>query len=309
MVLGLLAALLLTGCGIGALLPSPPWAGDGDDDDVENDDAAQAPCLPMPTEMVIGPADRPAEVKGPPGWCSNRELPVIFLLHGYGATATTQDFLFRLSARVELDRFLLVLPNGTLDLSGRRFWNGPPGCCDFYGAGVDDVGYLGELIDELDTLATIVPSRIYFAGHSNGGFMSYRMACEQPGRLGAIASLAGSGYPEASDCSSSEAVSVLQIHGELDATIPFAGGLNYPGAEELVERWASRAGCDLSAPEVGASLDLVNSISGSETEVTEYSDGCSGDHEVAMWRITNGSHVPYLNDTFAEKLVAWLLSH
>ncbi len=72
MVLGLLAALLLTGCGIGTLLPQPPWAGDDDDDDAADDDASQAACLPMPTEMIIGPADRPAEVKGPLGWCSNR---------------------------------------------------------------------------------------------------------------------------------------------------------------------------------------------------------------------------------------------
>jgi polyhydroxybutyrate depolymerase len=297
--LALLAALLLGGCGEG---------GNDDDSPADDDEATAEPCEPMPTSMTIGPSDRPAELQGPPGWCSNRPIPVIFLLHGYGASAQAQDFLFRLSSRVEQDYFLLVLPNGTYDPTGRRFWNGPPGCCNFYGSNVDDVGYLTGLIDELEEVATISPDEVYFAGHSNGGFMSYRMAKEKPERLGAIASLAGSGYPN-SPGGSTEPVSVLQIHGENDSTIPYNGTEWYPGAEGLAERWAELADCDVSAAEQGTALDLVNSLPGAETQVLNYTEGCTQPAAVSLWTITEGSHVPYLNESFAEKLVSWLLSH
>jgi len=299
----LLAALLLGSCSDGIFR-----LGD-DDESNDDDDTSEEPCVEMPSSMTIGPADRQAEVQGPPGWCSNRQIPVIILLHGYGANASAQDFLFRLSARVEQDHFLLVLPNGTYDNTGRRFWNGPPGCCNFYGSAVDDVAYLTGLIDELEQLATIAPQQVYFAGHSNGGFMSYRMACEKPERLGAIASLAGSGYPNASDCSSTTPVSVLQIHGENDSTIPYIGSEWYPGAEELVERWAARNGCDLDAGTSDKALDLVDSLAGDETEVLNYTKGCTQPTEVSLWTITDGPHVPYVNDNFAEELVSWLLSH
>jgi len=202
-----------------------------------------------------------------------------------------------------------VLPNGTADVTGRRFWNGPPACCDFYGSGVDDVGYLTGLIEEIEDIAMIAPYGVYFVGHSNGGFMSYRMACEKPELVSAIASLAGSGYPQASDCASDVPTSVLQIHGEDDSTIPYSGDDWYPGAEELVERWASRAGCNLSAGAAGGSLDLVNNLSGSETDVFTYSDGCINDTEVSLWTINDGPHTPYVNETFGEQLVQWLLSH
>ena len=286
-----------------------PWLGDDDDTLVGDDDDTSAPCEPMSSEITIGTSERPAVLKGPPGWCANHPIDVVFLLHGYGATAEAQDFLFGLSDRLESDNFLLVLPDGTIDESGRRFWNGPPGCCDFYGSGIDDVAYLSGLIDDIEALATITNDKVYFTGHSNGGFMSYRMACERPQRVQAIASLAGSGYPEADDCSSDEPVSVLQIHGVLDTTIFYQGAPDYPGARVVTERWAARAGCDITASEVGENLDLVNNLSGDETEVSDYSQGCADGFGSSLWTIIEGTHVPLVNDNFAAQLILWLRAH
>jgi len=308
-------AILLLSLTVGSAclveLPARPRASEGedDDDDTGDDDDTSAPCEPMSTEMTIGPSDRRALLKGPPGWCANRPMDVVFLLHGYGATGQAQDFLFRLGDRVEDDNFLLVLPDGTIDASGRRFWNGPPGCCDFFGSGIDDVAYLSGLVEEIATLATISGDKVYFTGHSNGGFMSYRMACERPDIVRGIASLAGSGYPQATDCASTEAVSVLQIHGELDSTIPYAGGVGYPGAIEVTERWAERAGCSTDTSENSLPLDLVNSLDGDETLVRNYNQDCSGDFSASLWTIQNGPHVPIVNDDFAAELLQWLRAH
>ncbi len=308
---GLLLAALLGGACFGSgELPTPPWLSDDDDDGTNgDDDDTNAPCEPMATEMIIGPSERPARLKGPLGWCANWPIDVVFLLHGYGATAEAQDFLFRLGNRTESDNFLLILPDGTVDASGRRFWNGPPGCCDFFESGVDDVGYLSGLIEEIETLATIAGGKVYFTGHSNGGFMSYRMACERPDLVRGIASLAGSGYSQATDCASAEPVSVLQIHGRLDATIPYEGGPDYPGAVEVTERWAERAGCNTDTSESGDPLDLVNSLGGDETQVRNYNQNCSGSFSSSLWTIQDGSHVPFVNDSFAGELLQWLRAH
>jgi len=303
-----LCSLLIIGCGVDGELPTPPWISNNDDVGADDDDTPP-PCEPMPTEMTISLGDRPALLQGPPGWCANWPIDVIFLLHGYGATGEAQDFLFRLSDRIESDNFLLILPDGTVDDSGRRFWNGPPGCCDFFDSGVDDVGYLSSLIEEVEKLATIADGKVYFTGHSNGGFMSYRMACERPDVVRSIASLAGSGYPNADDCSSTEPVSVLQIHGLLDSTIPYQGAPGYPGAVEVVERWAQRAGCDINTAENGTPLDLVNSLSGDETQVRNYNQNCAGGFGASLWTINWGPHVPIVNDSFAEELIRWLRAH
>ena len=64
------------------------------------------------------------------------------------------------------------------------------------------------------------PYRIYVAGHSNGGFMSYRLACTHADRIAAIVSLAGATFDTPADCSPTEPVAVLQIHGTADDTCP-----------------------------------------------------------------------------------------
>ena len=307
----LVLSLVASGCSSQASLPWLPGGGEeasGGEEGASNGNTDE-PCQAMADEISIGPSDRPALLRGPAGWCANHPIDVVFLLHGYSASAESQDFLLRLGKRIEPDHFLLILPDGTFDISGRRFWNGPPGCCDFYGSGVDDVGYLSGLIDQIDQMATINGGKVYFTGHSNGGFMSYRMACERPESIHGIASLAGSGYPEAEDCSSTEPVSVLQIHGELDSTIYYLGAPTYPGAVEVTERWAARAGCDVDEAHSGQALNLVNNLTGDETEVLNYNQGCDNKQSASLWTITNGPHVPLVNDSFATHVVEWLRAH
>ncbi|MBN94116.1 MAG: hypothetical protein CL928_08590 [Deltaproteobacteria bacterium] len=288
----------------------------GDDDtstdgdtDPEDGTSGPDPCDPVSSPQTLSEGLRPAEVQGPSDWCADQPLPVVFLLHGYGASAWLQDLLFRLNTQVEERSFLLVLPDGTVDAAGSRHWNATPACCDFYGAEVDDVGYLTSLLDELESRFTVDPDRVYFTGHSNGGFMSYRMACEIPERIAAIAPLAGSTFQEEGLCAASQPVSVLHIHPTLDATIPYSGTPYYPSAEEATRRWAERNGCSTTSSQAGESLDLINSIAGTETRVTDYRVGCEDGFHASLWTIEGAGHVPVLNDGFSQLLLDWLLDH
>lgn len=256
---------------------------------------------------TIGPAERPATLVVPNEHDGTTPLPAVVLLHGYGANGGGQDLYFGLSRAARTEGFYAVIPDGTMDSGGRRFWNATPACCDFGLTGVDDVAYLTGLLDELEALVPV--SAIFFLGHSNGGFMSYRMACELAGRVSAIASLAGSDFATDDDCVPERAVSVLQIHGDADAVIPYAGAAGlYPSASDAVARWAERAGCDTSASEVGDPLDIETALGGAETETLRYRAGCTG-AEAELWTIRGGSHIPALGRTFAPSVLAWLREH
>jgi len=275
----------------------------------------EAPPEPLPRDPVVWPLtigvsqDRPAEVRGPEGWTGEEALPVIFVLHGFGADAELQEtFVFRFSRQIEAERFLLVLPNGTVNPDGSQFWNATDACCDGYNSGVDDVGYLMGLLDELEAGYSIDSDRVYFTGHSNGGFMSFRMACEHPERIAAIMPLAGSTWLDPEDCTSGAPVSVLDIHGTEDDSVPYLDSSYYPGAESRAARWAARAGCDIDAAQDGGTLDLINGVEGSETLVLEYREGCHDGKVVDLWTLDSVGHVPIFHDGFSEVVIPWLLA-
>ena len=257
----------------------------------------------------IGPEDRRAEVVVPFGYDGRTALPVVFLLHGYGVNAALQDFLFKFGSRVDEDRFILVLPNGTVDDRGNSHWNATDACCDFDGLEVDDVGYLTGLLDEVQATFRVDPARVYFTGHSNGGFMSYRMACEIPDRIAAILPLAGVTWLDDADCGATESVAVLHVHGDVDDSVPYEGDVDQPSALASVTTWAERSGCDLDAALDGEPLDLLSSPAGPETKVRNWTEGCGCGLDTTLWTLEGEGHVPPFTDAFAENALSWLFAH
>lgn len=262
--------------------------------------------------FTVGPEDREVSVLVPDSYEHGTPTPLIILLHGYSASGAIQDAYFQMTARAQEYGFLYAYPDGTVDTSGERFWNATDACCNFYGSDVDDSAYLQGLVDEISERATVDPKRIYFVGHSNGGFMSYRMACEHADTVAAIASLAGATYLDTGACNPSEPVATLQIHGTADATILYAGGTfgasAYPGAEETVAAWASYDGCESGTTE-GAPRDLSTLVAGEEATVTIHDQGCTEHGGSELWTIPGEGHIPALSSTFSSQIVEWLLAH
>lgn len=269
-------------------------------------DTGEAPAEPIEWPITIG-GDRPVEVIGPEGWTGEDPLPVVLLLHGFGASGILQDALLRMSSRVEPDQFLLVRPDGTPNVDGLRFWNATDDCCDFYGQGVDDVAYLSGLVDELAATVAVDSGQVYATGHSNGGYMSYRLACDRGDRFAAIAPLAGAMWKDPANCPAADAVSVLHIHGDGDPDVPYEGDESAAGAFESTAFWAGVDGCDGTAEETGA-LDLIEGSAGDETVVHRY-PGCRDGLGVEMWTMVGTGHVPIVSDAYAEQVVAWLYAH
>ncbi len=252
---------------------------------------------------------RPAVLILPRIYDPDQSYLLMIGLHGYDSNAWEYDQYLRLSSLVNTHQLALLLPQGLKDSNGSRFWNATPWCCDFDDSGVDDAAYISALIAEASELAAI--DRIAAVGHSNGGFMAYRLACEGLPRLSAAVSLAGSSFADPQRCGGAVPVSLLQIHGDADEVVLYsgeAGGDGYPGAEDVVRRWARRAGCDVEAPAAPPPLDIDSGIDGAETEVLRWAERCEAAVAVELWTIKGGGHEPDGAEALAVQIVDWLQS-
>ena len=238
--------------------------------------------------------------------------PLAILLHGYGSNGSDTEAFFGFATVAETAGIIYAAPDGTTDLSGSPFWNATDACCNFNNSTVDDSGYLRSLVEAIQADYNIDDRRIYFAGLSNGGFMSYRMACDHADLIAGIVSVAGATFDDAADCMPTEPVHVLQIHGTADTVILYAGGFlfnPYPGAVESVETWAQYNGCDLTPVVPSETLDLDADLSGAETTITRYSDGCSPGGSAELWTVNGGPHVISPTPDFGESVAEFMLAH
>lgn len=265
------------------------------------------PLTDVDRESPLG-GSRPARVVVPADYDHAKAHPLVILLHGYSATGQIQDLYLDFSPRAAARGFIAVVPDGTTNPGGQQYWNASPGwCCDFLNSGVDDAGYLLGLVSEAQSRFNIDASRIYLVGHSNGGFMSYKLACDHADVFAAIVSIAGAMPLAEGDCAPDEAVSVLQVHGTLDAVIGYYGTFGqYPSAETAIERWAGHNGCADSAS-VGDDKDYDNGIFGAETTMLEHRQCRAGAAE--LWRMTGSAHVPAFTPAFMPAALDWLLAH
>ena len=253
----------------------------------------------MPPKTYGG--DRPADLKTPPMLTEGKQYPLLVVLHGFGANGFVQTAYFGVGDLPTQDKALLIAPDGTEDSSGKQFWNADSACCDFEHHNPDDVTYIGKLIDDISADWPVDKNQVFLLGHSNGGYMAYRMACERADVIAAIASLAGNASSAPSACSPVRPVSVAHLHGTLDETVP------YSGASPSVAQWATKNGCG-GGSTAGPTLDLDNNVVGAETR-TSATNGCPASGAVELWSMEGSSHIPIMNATFSTTIFDWFTAH
>lgn len=270
-------------------------------------------CASNPTLQIGG--ERIAQVQIPSDYTTTTRYPLIVLLHGFGANGFVQSRYLGLDTRVDSGQYVLVVPDGTENIAGERFWNATPACCAFNEEDrqVDDVAYIRGLIEEAAATYSIDPSRVGLIGHSNGGFMALRMACEASDVITSVVSLAGSTFDEDTSCAPADyPVSVLTMHGDEDRTIRYEGGQTvspYPGAQETTRRFAAHAQCDTANPTEAPNLDVVGSVEGAETGVLEYS-ACAPGVDVTLWTMVGAPHIPFpWVASSLDLMVDWVTEH
>lgn len=265
-----------------------------------------------PTSFVVG-GDRPVTVYLPAKIVS--PSPLLISLHGYTSSGAQQEAYVKMKSEASKRGVIYLLPDGSSDASGNRFWNAGNSCCNFFSSTVDDEKYLTGLIDQVAKKYPVDRKRIYVIGHSNGGFMAYKLACDQASTFAAIVSFAGSLPVDRSTCPAKHPTSILHIHGTNDTTILPTGGDLVPGhtspyasVQSNLTFWAKVDRCKPTAglPKVFGKMDLESSIAGPETSIYKFS--CPAHFNLQYWSIAGGEHVPQLSPTFAARIFDFLLA-
>jgi len=218
----------------------------------------------------------------PSGYTSSRAYPLVMNLHGYTSNAIQEEVYTNMDASADANGYIVVYPNGIAN-----YWNswGPPGAT--YGA--NDVKFLTELIDTISVRYHVNANRVYSCGISNGGYMTYTLACSIADRLAAIASVSGTmSLNTYSTCNPSRKIPVLHVHGTSDPVVPYAtGATGSIGAEQTVAFWRDTDACANSSD----TLFVPNTDVGdsSTVQIIRYQN-CPASNEVLFYKIINGGH-------------------
>jgi len=192
----------------------------------------------------------------PAGYDAARPAPLLVALHGGGGNMDYQanDKFYGLISTSEREGFVVAFPNGYSRFRGGKVatWNAGRCCGDARDGNSDDVGFIRKMVEDIRRRVNVDSARIYATGMSNGGLMSYRLACEMADVFSAIAPVAGT--DNTITCSPVRPVSVLHIHARDDDHVLFEGGAgpasverskvtDFTSVADTVAKWVQLNGC------------------------------------------------------------------
>ena len=213
---------------------------------------------------------------------NGENAPIVFVLHGY---TSYDDWIFDYSnfeTQADEHGFILIYPQGTIyQPTGETHWNVGGWTSQ---STTDDIDYIDSIIDYLDGNYRVNLNRIYSTGMSNGGFMSYVLACQLSHRIAGIASVTGSMTNQTFDeCDAKHPMPVMQIHGAKDNTVPFEGNDNMKPIDDVMEFWVNYNACNVTPSEtiiedndgdgLGGTLSVYNGCMNDVSVELYYLDG------------------------------------
>lgn len=248
--------------------------------------APAAPVAPRADErrtLQVNGVARSYLLHVPAGYRRGQPTPLVLAFHASGSGSRGLPIHTGLSRLADREGFVVAYPDGL----GRR-WNDGRG----YASTHDDVGFVRALLDTLQRELHVDPRRIYATGISNGAMFTYRLACDLPGVLAAVAPVAGAMPTDlAAACAHTAPVSVLAFQGTSDPLLPYAGrGASRRGrvlsAPRSVAFWATVAGCS-PTPATTDEPDRVTD--GTRVRHTAFG-GCREGRAVELYTIEGGGH-------------------
>lgn len=220
----------------------------------------------------------------PPTYDSNKPVALLLSFHGYGNTANEFLELSKLNKIADSNNFIVVYPQG-LTFQGVTHWN-VGGFTK--GSIVNDVDFVNTLLDDLETNYSIDTKKIYACGESNGGFMSFLLACELSNRIAAVASVIGSMTPEMyTACSPTHQMPILQLHGTTDDIVPYPGQKDMIAIDSVLSYWKTHNQTDSAA--FFTPMPDLEQNDGSTVERYLYDNGINGS-SVLHYKVINGGH-------------------
>ena len=220
----------------------------------------------------------------PSSYNNKSPIPLVLCFHGYGGSAAGISYT-NFNDVSDTANFIVVYPQGTL-LKRKSHWNVGGWTLD---SNIDDVGFISSLLDSLSERYNINQSRIYSTGMSNGGYMSFLLACQLSDKITAIASVTGSMTPQTfSQCSPERAVPILQIHGTDDQVVPYLGASWSESINNVLLYWTNHNNCDPFA-----TVEPLPDINPSDGITVERKTWLNGDYgvETEHLKVYGGGHI------------------
>lgn len=254
--------------------------------------AQAAPVLPAGShelQLRHDGRERGFIVHVPKAYRADRPAPLVLALHGGGGSmeVMAKDRLYGLVSQSEASGWIVVFPNGFSRLGGKlATWNAGICCGAARERGSDDVGFLRAVVAEVQRRVAVDPQRVFATGMSNGGMMSYRLACEASDIFRAIAAVAGT--DGTTDCRPGRPVPVFHLHAKDDDRVLFNGGsgsasdthADFVSVPATVDKWVRLNAC--SGP-----TQTVLQRPGVTCDVRS---GCQGGAEVRLCVTDSGGH-------------------
>ncbi len=262
--------------------------------------AADFPQAPGEYTLTLTHADRERSyiLHLPPQYDGHKALPLVLAFHGGGGNARQLLDSNHLTEVADREGFILVAPNGSGRFRHKLLtWNVGFGFGYAMKHGIDDIGFVGKLLDELEGKLSIDSRRIHATGISNGGFLCHFLAGHFPNRIAAIAPIVASigGKKKASDPMivapiPSSPVAVIAFNGGKDEHIPYKGGkqIKSAGKAVYVASAAETHRFWIKANHCGAIPKTENDPTGHYRVIT-FNKGCKG-HEVVQYLIHDQGH-------------------
>lgn len=220
----------------------------------------------------------------PDNYTGDTAVPLVFNFHGYTSNATEQMWYGDFRAIADTAGFIIVHPEGTL-LNGSTHWNVGGWTL---GSTTDDVGFTAAMIDALAEQYNIDLDRVYSTGMSNGGFMSFLLACQLGDKIAAVASVTGSMTPQIFDnCNPTHPTPILQVHGLADPVVPYIGAAWTKPINDVLAYWTAYNHC--SNIPIVAAVPNTSLLDGSTVKHELYEGGDNGTI-VEHYKITGGGH-------------------
>lgn len=223
------------GTGVPAETGSIPGGATGDDRTPEGTPKPAPPsdfsCAPgrpgaagdKTLTLTVAGAQRTVLVHAAKGYDPTKGTSLVLAFHGYGGSAAQMKTQTGFDAEADKRNLVVAYAEGT-GIASKGFNGGD--CCGApaWTNETDDLAFAREIAKKLKADYCIDPKRVYSAGFSNGGFMSYRFVCEAANEFAAVASVSGVLGTPPESCKPARAVPILHVHGTADTTVPYQGG-------------------------------------------------------------------------------------
>ena len=238
----------------------------------------------------------------------NQDSPIVFVIHGYTGSAEGIAAYTGMNSIAEREGFIAVYPQGTIDSNGNTFFNVGYEFND--DSPINDVSFIRELVRSVSQEFNLKRKKAFATGMSNGGDMSYLLACTSSDLFKAVAPVAGVLMKGLKDsCELSSPVPIFEIHGTADKISLFEGDLNNEGGwgayydlpstiDFFAERYqlTNKSVKQMTSKESGADYDIFFE--------RHWSDDL--EEEVWMYRIEDGRHVwPGIKLNWWNNPLAW----